>query len=279
MKSFFKKMYIFLFEPRKIGVFLGEKMFKAFLRLFILTLIAISPSLIKSLVQSEITQTSNDKIVDILMVQSENTDFMIKNNSFSGTDWEGFIIEEGIIILNPNNLTISLDSQYLIYHIVELTKEGINVIFLNETIYSKSYQELGVSEIDFSKIEKADYIELDKFLELVNIAFNEFKISLAIENLIYNFIFVYFNLILSALVLAFIIKIVNPMVVFKYRFKCALDCQIISVLATFLTMLFNLEFISYIGVILSAVYLFIAMAAIVRIEVQRNSFRNDDKEE
>ena len=52
----------------------------------------------------------------------------------------------------------------------------MSVSFLNNTNYSKTYQELGVSQIDFRKIERADYIELDKFLNLVNIAFNEFKV-------------------------------------------------------------------------------------------------------
>ena len=278
MGSFFKKMYIFLFEPRKIGVFLGEKIYKAVIRLLLLALVAITPLIITYSVKSEISNTSKNEISDFLMVEFDNTDYIIEDGLFSGTDWEGILIEECVIILNPNNLPISLSFEYMIYNIVEFSSIGMNVSFLNNTNYSKTYQELGVSQIDFRKIERADYIELDKFLNLVNIAFNEFKVLWTIENVVFNYLFVLFNVILTALILAFIIKMVNPIVTFKYRFKGALDCQVISLLSIFLTLLFNLEFIRFIGVVFSVIYLFIAMASIIRIEVKKSPFKNNEEE-
>lgn len=279
MRSFFKKMYIFLFEPRKIGVFLGEKMYKSILRLLLLALVAITPLIVSYAVKTEISSTSKNALAKFLMVEISETDFVIENGSFSGNDWEGVLIDECVIILNPNNMPISLSSEYMIYHIVEFSSNGMSVSLLNNTMYAKTYQDLGVDKIDFSKIEKADYIEFDKFLKLVNIAFNEFKVNWIIENTLFNYVFVIFNVFFTALVLAFIIKLVNPIVAFKYRFKGALDCQVISLLAILLMLLFNAEFIRFIGVILSVVYLFIAMASIIRIEVQKSPFRNNEKEE
>ena len=39
---------------------------------------------------------------------------------------------------------------------------------MNNEIFSESYSQLGVSEIDFSKIEDADYLELSKLLKGIN---------------------------------------------------------------------------------------------------------------
>jgi Na+/H+ antiporter NhaD/arsenite permease-like protein len=75
------------------------------------------------------------------------------------------------------------------------------------------------------------------------------------------------------------VKFVNPIIGFKFRFKGALDAQVISLLCLFLMILFKLEFIRYIGILLSAIYLFLAMMTIVRIEIQRKAFHDKGKED
>lgn len=279
MRSFFRKMYICLFEPRMIGVFLGEKLYKSFLQLLLLTLIAISPLIVQTSLKNEISNASFDAIETQLMVNIKNTDLTIKNNTFSGSDGVAFFIEEAIIFLNPTNKSLKLNFDEEMYHIIEFFSEGLKVTYFGNIVFSKTYDELGVEAIDFYKISRADYLELDKFINLVNIAFKEFKVIWTLENILFNFIFVYFNVILTALLLALIIRMVNPIIAFKYRLKGALDVQVISLLSILLTMLFDAEFIRYIGVIASVIYLFIAMVSIIRIEVQKSPFKNNDKEE
>jgi hypothetical protein len=83
--------------------------------------------------------------------------------------------------------------------------------------------------------------------------------------------------------MAFIFKIFSPMIPFRLRFKGALDSQIISMLCMLLMLLFEMEFIRYIGIIVSGIYFFIAITTIVKIEIIRKNIENHnshtDKEE
>ena len=278
MRSFFSKMYICLFEPRKMGVFLGEKLFKSFIQLLLLAIIAITPIIVSLSFRDGISNSSRDEIENYLITKSLDTDLLIKDNTLTGSKGLAFLIDEAILFLNPKDEKLTIDAEYATYHIIEFNPKGVRVDFFNNQIFSKTYSELNVGEIDFSKIEGADYLELSKLIDIINVCFNNVKVGWVIENSIIALFDLYLTLIISALVLAFLVKMVNPMIGFKFRFKAALDAQVISLLCLFLMMLLKAEFIRYIGVILSAIYLFIAMISIIRIEVQKKEF-NDKKKE
>ena len=63
MVNFIKKIYICLFEPRKIGMFLHEKIKVSILQLLLVSLIAILPYTISMVVTDEISNSSY-KIVE-----------------------------------------------------------------------------------------------------------------------------------------------------------------------------------------------------------------------
>ena len=280
MKKFFQKMYICLFEPRKMGLFFGEKLSKSFIHILLLSLIVVLPLTITLSTSKEISNSSYKEIQKYLIEKSFNTDLQISEGTLSGTKGVAFLIEEAIIFINPTNEPLEMDSEYDIFPIIEFKNSGLEVSFFNKICFQKSYIELGCNEIDFTKIEEANYLELDKFVSLVNVGFNNMKgLWITINSLIY-LVDVLVTVLFSALMLAVIVKFINPMISFRFRFKGALDAQIISLLFMLLMMLFKAEFFRYVGIILSAIYLFRAMLVIVRIEVKKNVFSDkDDKEE
>ena len=286
MSNFFKKMYICLFEPRKIGFFLGEKLHKSFIHILLLALIVVSPLVIELSLKEEISNNSHNIIENYLIRDAKGNDLILKDNILTGKEnSEGFafLIDEAILCFNPKNEKREIGIEYATYHIIEFNKEKLDVIYLNNVVYSKTYEELGVTEIDFSKISDADYLELDKLIELINLGFKNFKVVWVITNSVISLIDIYITLILSALLMAFIFKIFSPMIPFRLRFKGALDSQIISMLCMLLMLLFKLEFIRYIGIIVSGIYFFIAITTIVKIEIIRRNIENHnshtDKEE
>lgn len=286
MSNFFKKMYICLFEPRKIGFFLGEKLHKSFIHILLLALIVVSPLVVELSLKEEISNNSHNIIENYLIRDARGNDLLLKDNILIGKEnSEGFafLIDEAILCFNPKNEKREIGIEYATYHIIEFNKEKLDVIYLNNVVYSKTYEELGVTEIDFSKISDADYLELDKLIELINLGFKNFKVVWVITNSVISLIDIYITLILSALLMAFIFKIFSPMIPFRLRFKGALDSQIISMLCMLLMLLFEMEFIRYIGIIVSGIYFFIAITTIVKIEIIRKNIENHnshtDKEE
>ena len=277
MKKFIQKIYICLFEPRKMGLFFGEKLSKSFLHILLLSLIVVLPLTISLAVSNEISNDSYRNVEKYLVEYSNNTDLKITNGILGGTKGVAFLIDEAIVFINPLNENLEVDAEYSMYHVIEFTNSGIEVSFFEKTYYQKSYLELGCAELDFMKIEEADYIELDKFIQLVNVGFQNIRGQwITINSLIY-LIDVYVTVIISALILAVIVKFINPMIGFRFRFKGALDAQMISLLCMFLMMLFKSEIFRFAGIVLSAIYLFKAMLTIVRIEVKKSAFSNNDK--
>ena len=286
MSNFFKKMYICLFEPRKIGFFLGEKLHKSFIHILLLALIVVSPLVVELSLKEEISNNSHNIIENYLIRDAKGNDLLLKDNILIGKEnSEGFafLIDEAILCFNPKNEKREIGIEYATYHIIEFNKDKMDVIYLNNVVYSKTYEELGVTEIDFSKISDADYLELDKLIELINLGFKNFKVVWVITNSVILLIDIYITLILSALLMAFIFKIFSPMIPFRLRFKGALDSQIISMFCMLLMLLFKMEFIRYIGIIVSGIYFFIAITTIVKIEIIRRNIENHnshtDKEE
>lgn len=282
MKRFIKKIYICLFEPRKMGLYFGEKLYKSFLHVLLLTLIAILPVSISLAIRDGISNSSYESIETYLMEDSVGLDLKLSNGVLTGTKNFTIITDEAVLYVNPTGQDLKLqdlklDIEYLTLHVIEMTKEGVEVSLLNNVSYKKTYEELGQTKIDFSKIAEADYIELDKFISIINTSFNSVKVSWVIINSLILLFDMYITILFSALILAFIVRIANPIIGFRFRFKGALDAQFISVLCLFLMILFKASFFRYIGIILSTIYLFRAMLAIVRIEVKRRMF--DDKGE
>ena len=282
MSSFFKKMYICLFEPRKIGFFLGEKLYKSFIHILLLALVVITPIVVELSLSNQISNTSYKTIEKYLVEENYCSDLLLKNNTLTGSEDFAFLIDEAIIFFNPSGDILEVGIEYSLFHVIEFKKDKLEVKFSNDVIYSKTYAELGVDEIDYSKINETDYIELDKVLSLINKGFNSYKISWVVTNGLIALLDVVLTTIMSALILAFMVRVVTPMLPFKFRFKGAMDAQIISLLCMLLMLLFKLEFIRYIGIITSTIYLFLAMMTIIKIEIRRTEFgnkENKDKEE
>ena len=277
MKHFIQKIYICLFEPRKMGLFFGEKIIKSLLHILLCALIVVLPFSISLIINNGVSNSSYRQLQQYLIEESFNTDLQISNGTLSGTQGVAFLIEEAIVFINPLNEKLEVDSEYDIYHIIELNSTGLNVSWLGRTNYTSTYIELGYNNIDFRKIEEADYIELDKLLSLINVGFASMKGQYVAINSAILYIDVIITVLFSALMLALIVRFINPFIGFKFRFKGALDAQFISLLFMLLMMLFQSEVFRYIGIVLSAVYLFRAMLAIIRIEVKKNTFK--DKEE
>ena len=280
MTNFIKKIYICLFEPRKIGLFFNETLSRVLLQLLLCSLFVISPYILTLVLDSEIDNSSYKHLEEWIMEDSVDLDFNISNGTLTGSEGYVILINEAIVFINPKNEPLELSIDYALYPVFEFTETGVESSLFGQVSYKKSYQELGVSELDFTKMMEADYIEFDRFISVVNDSFNAMKFGWIIINSIFVLIDVFLTTVLSAVFLAFVVKIFNPIVSYRFRFKAALDGQFISLLFIMFMIMFNVEFLRYVGIVFSAIYVIKAMLTIVRVEVKQKMFSNkegDDK--
>lgn len=279
MVNFIKKIYICLFEPRKIGMFLHEKIKVSILQLLLVSLIAILPYTISMVVTDEISNSSYKIVEKWVMEDSVDLDLEIKNGILSGSEDYTLLMNEAILYINPNDKELELSIDYVLFQVIEFNKESVKTKLFGNTISEKTYKELGITELDFVKIMENDYIEFDRFISIVNDSFKSMKVGWIISNTLFALLEVFLTIVISAFFLAAVVKMFNPIVSYRFRFKAALDGQFISLLFIMFMLLFNTEFLRFVGIIFSAIYVIKAMLTIVRIEVRKKDFQDKEGED
>ena len=270
MNKFSKKVYICLFEPRKMGLYLGEKISRSILQLLLLCMIVISPLALKLLSQDEITTASREHVEDVLVENIDSNDAFIKDGQLTGSEGFAFVIDEGLVFINPNGESLELTSvEDVSSYIIEFNNQGVTVLFMNAVIHNKNYADFGEIEIDFSKIADADYEELGKFLKVLNLTFEMYHDGWVLTNMIFSYLELLVMVIFYAFIMSLLVKMVNPLITQRFRFKGALDAQFIFLVFMLFAVLFKASYLRYVGMLFACMYLFRAMSVIVRIEVKR----------
>lgn len=277
MRSFFKKLYICLFSPKRICFYFGEKVYKSILQLLLLSLIAITPVILTLSFTERMGNDSYRVLEECLMEKYSEFDVAINDGVLEGEKSYAFITNEAIVYINPTGEELEYSSlDQMLYFVIELKKDNVEVSFMNSLVSSKTYEELNVTDLDFNKINEANYTEFDKFISILNQSFKSYKSGYVLVNSSLALLDVYLTIILSSLLLAIIVKFFNHNLPFVIRFKGALDSQVISLVFVLLMLLFNFEFLRYVGMLFAAVYLVITVIQVLKIEMVMKSFENKE---
>ena len=267
MKNIGRKLNICLFEPRKIGLFLGEKMSKVIFQLILCCMIIVAPLALKLNYQTEISSNSRNEIKETLMIYPYSNNMKLKDGILTGTDGRGIFLDEFVVLLNPEGT--NYDIADLGTYVAVFGKTEVKIYFMGNVISSTKYEEYGELEIDFSKISAADYIEADKFIKVVDMTFAQFHTHWVITSYVAKVIEVIARVLINALILSLLAKFANPFLRYRYRFKASLDTQFIFVVFFLLDVLMLTNYMYLIGMFLSVIYLYRALRAIVPIPIKR----------
>lgn len=268
MKNFGRKINTCLFEPRKIGLFLGEKFIKVIFQLILLSTVAILPFTVNLLFHDEISSSSRGEINEQLIVKTQQTDMVISDGVLSGSGYKVIYLDEFIVVLNPDDK--KLEGFEFDTYIMDFGRDEVRIYLANICISEMKYIEFSNLNIDFSKIAEKDYIESDMFIKFINKNFSKFRSSWVISKSIIKLAEVLFSVLINAFIITLLSKAANPFLRNKYRFKVSLDAQIIFLVSILLDCLFATDYIHIIGTILSMIYLFRALKSIVPIPIKRN---------
>lgn len=266
----FKKIMTCMSRPSRIGLYLNEKMFISFFRLILCAIIATLPFTIVLLSRTEINQTSKDIIVKEIIQIDEEFQLDIVDYKLTGEKelvYQGY---DAVVCFNPNNKNTSNLVNVSEYPILEFNKDRVNLYVGSMCIYSKTYRDLEIKDLSFSKMMQTDYLEYDKFVSLLNTVFNSVHKVWVLAYSLFNFISMFIISVIVALILAIFSKFVNPVVGFKFRLKLALDSQYIFMFFAMLATLFSASFLEYIGLIFACIYTIKALSKIVRIEIRKD---------
>lgn len=275
MRNFFKKIYYCMFNPTKICFFFGEKIYKSILQLLILTLVAISPAIVSYSFTDRMSNESYRELEDYMMEVYSDFDVTLTDGKLEGEVSRAIMTNEAIVYVNPTEEPLELSSvDQTFYFVIELRQETVDVSIFGIVVQSKTYEELGVTELDFNKINEASYTEFDTFIYIVNQSFASVRVGYILINSVITLLDVYLTILLSALILALIVKLFARNMPFAIRFKGALDAQYISLVFMLLMLLFDFDVLRYGGILFSAIYFVITIIQTLKIEVVMKNMNN-----
>lgn len=275
MLRFIRKINICLSQPRKIGFFMGEKLWVSLLQLALFVVIATIPQIINLATTTEISSSSKDYIEEILMVNEIDNSIKFTGGKMEAEKGLQITTSDGIIFINPNKeLLKSYDYPLIVY---EFLTEKVVVSFSGIKLYEVSYAELGNPEIDFDKIYHTDYVELELFTGLIDSVYLKGFALWFVAGYLLVFFEIYSFIMMCALALALGAFVINSNISFRFRFKGALDAQFVNIVFVLLASLFNFIYLRYVGIVFSAIYAVLALISILRIEVKKMDEEGDGK--
>ncbi len=255
-----RKIKTVLFQPRFIGLYLKEKMWKSLLMLFIAILIAITPAAILILKTDGISASFKNELINNL-VEENIEDSYIQDYKFVSSN--EYVIEYTYFnVIMGTDITFENMSAYNIV----LKEDGLNFLIGNVEAYYISYEDLNVKDLDFSKVSKYDISESNKVIYLFNQLYKENKLPISAFYISYYLIEMIIVTILGGVLMGFISFMYtrngDNIMPIKYRIKTCINCQYIYLLFFFISYLYSAFYLQMIGNIFMIIYVVISTTSI-----------------
>ncbi len=250
------KLQIVLFKPRLIALLIKEKTSSVIVMLFIAILIAISPEIIRLSVSEGISNSFRTEIKTRLTQETFSNTY-ISSGVLSYEETNNISLSAFDLVIGDVN---EYDGKFL--YVMNLSDDNITFYISSVLVYSISYDELNVENIDFNSM-KYDVKEVFKLVNIVDEIYLINKTSLVIYNSVYMFIDVLFIVLATSLLFGVMSSVFSKSgLSFRYRFKTALNCQYIFLLSILLSVLYNALFLQIIGNLVMVIYVVISLTSI-----------------
>lgn len=203
-------------------------------------------------------------IANQMMGKAYQSDIKLEANTLTGSSNFSITGQESYIVLNPLEKNVSVSG---LIPLIEFKKNNIKVSIFGAEIFNKTYQELALSDIDFAKIMKNDYKEMDKFFSAINKIFLALKPAWVAKYIISNFLYLFGMVLIFPALLVLIFYGYKADIPAKNKYKIFLDCQYITILFGLFAMMVAANFFLYLGLIISVIYAYLALKSIVAVKV------------
>lgn len=248
------KLYVVIFKPRIIGLFIKEKVYKIILMLLLAIVITITPEIIRISINDGFSNEFRNELKTAVI----STDF--KNISIN----DSTLTYEETYTLDLSAFTVTIGDYTSVSSAYELvfTEEKVTFYVSGIDLYNVTYAELELEELDFT-IMSNDVQETSKFIKLFDQLYQNNKFEIILYNSLYMFFDLLFIVVVSAAIISFISNMFHKNgLPYKYKFVTTLNCQYIYLLFIFLSILYQALFLQVIGNILMVIYVISALGSI-----------------
>jgi len=263
----FYQIYICLTRPLEIGRFLLDRISRSVFTILFLIVLALTPYVVSLSIADAPNHDNYNVISESMMSSGDDFTLKIENGILTGDKALSFSLDDTNLLIAPNNEQYHYSNIYdELTPLLTYEKEKVTVKVLGAEIYSKSYSDMEIKEIDFTKIMNEDYLEMNKFFESLTEVFNDVHVSWVTYYSIQAFFEIVFMSFMGAWCLSVLARIFKRGMNRQFGFKIGLDCQPIMIFSVFIAYLCGTYWIQYIGSALSTVFLFFALKSIISIK-------------
>lgn len=235
-----------LLKPKEIGLYLKDSWRRVWIYFFLLSAILMIPVFILESTYSGLSSQELN-IINENFVTAIAGDYKIEDSKliFPEDYNQRKYLNLGYYTLNIKNGPISYENMITLY----FQEEGIQILFFNVEGGFKPYDELGLSNFDFSDYSTENKV---KFGNAINVFVKDYNFETKVIYLIFVFVATIFDLILMITVASFFGPFGVP---FKLKFKVGVYASTVYVIMVLFANLFNIEYLIYLGMILMIIYI------------------------
>lgn len=258
----FSKLKVVLFNPRFISLYLKENVLKTLLGIFAAITIALIPNIVEVSVKNEISTEFKTYLLEVTKTANIETAYISNGELFYESTYEYNAYYFDISIGDSNTEFSEIYIPKMLF-----TQYDIKFIFSTVEVYSISYDELGVIDLDFSKIGSKDLTDSNNFVKIFNDMYYINRNTIKTGLIVFSFLDLTIVIFSSALMMTifsyiFSKKSYNHMP-FTYRYKTCLNSQYIYLVFILLGSLYSISLLETIGIFVMSGYAIFALNSIV----------------
>ncbi|CCV63978.1 conserved hypothetical protein (DUF1189) [Alteracholeplasma palmae J233] len=239
----YKKLKISLFSPAQIIELINDKWRSIWIYFFSIVLFLMIPTVIVNTMEKGMSvfqyRALSEVIKNEVRVDGKITNGILETNNNVHVKFDQF----DLYIVKDK-----IDMQLTSTHMIILEKDKVHYLFREMPVTSSSYKEIGLENYDFLDISSKNQ---NIFLNSMDTFFSINKASIVSLVILVDWLGIVIDLLLVVLVISFFNFKPVP---FKYKFKVNIYASTIYVLFNFFAVLFQIQFIAYIGIVLMFVY-------------------------
>lgn len=251
-----------LTNPKGIGNYKNEKVLISLLYMFLLTFLAILPTLILTIKSNGVSESNKQFFRRSLVQYKEEMPVGgIVDGKLSINEPTGFCVGpvaltmSGYVIDYMTSLELTAKG---IYYVADMQETKIVVSFASSKIKTFTYEELGLTNFSFDFIQINDSEGFEKLEQAYETIVNKTASFWKPVSVISSFFTLYLGILLAALLYALVSKLLVK-IPYGQLFNISIFSLTPALIFILFGELFNLSFLNIIGGIIAIIYLEIAL--------------------
>lgn len=253
-----------LLHPKFIGKYISDKAGRIFLYFLLLIVLVSVPTFFSLYYPIGIPTSVRNSLISQIEAKSFTANDTFNNDTLNNET--KFSITTGNYVFNFGDSEAKSTFSNIFF---DFRTSEVDIYVGGQKIMHILYEGKGLQSFSFSQIKLTNVVQADAFIHLLEYSYQQFAYLEVPFEIFTTVLGIAFLVVAIALMMYLFSGFINPGVPGKFRMKICFYSTTIFLICDLFGVLFGFAVLDFVGMILSYIYLNLALRAIVRVEVKK----------